>query len=178
MLATLIAHPLTPGAALARIEVNVARPSEHELALTYSVTGRIADLRLPPPTAPTRADDLWRTTCFEAFLRAPESDAYLELNFAPSGQWAAYRFSGYRAGMSQALDVVRPVIETRTNKDRFELSARVDLGGVMPADLALSAVIEEISGVKSYWALAHSEGKPDFHHSAGFVLNLAHPERS
>jgi ribosomal protein L34 len=157
------------------LTVDIARPPDGGLALTYEVTGRIAELRLPPPATPARADDLWRTTCFEAFLRAQDSDAYLELNFAPSGAWATYRFSGYRAGMSQASG--RALIETRATADRFELRARAELGDFPLAKLALSAVIEETSGVKSYWALAHPQGKPDFHHSAGFVLDLTAPER-
>lgn len=38
--------------------------------------------------------------------------------------------------------------------------------------MAASAVVEEADGTKSYWALAHPPGKPDFHHEAGFVLEL------
>lgn len=37
---------------------------------------------------------------------------------------------------------------------------------------AITAVIEEADGTKSYWALAHPAGKPDFHHPDGFVLEL------
>jgi hypothetical protein len=33
-------------------------------------------------------------------------------------------------------------------------------------------VIEETNGAKSYWALKHPPGKPDFHHADGFVLEL------
>ena len=40
------------------------------------------------------------------------------------------------------------------------------------AKLALSAVIEELDGTKSYWALAHPPGKPDFHHPDCFALTL------
>ena len=35
--------------------------------------------------------------------------------------------------------------------------------------LGLSAVIEDTSGRKSYWALAHPPGKPDFHHADCFA---------
>jgi hypothetical protein len=35
--------------------------------------------------------------------------------------------------------------------------------------LGLSALIEETSGRKSYWALAHPPGKPDFHHADCFA---------
>ena len=42
----------------------------------------------------------------------------------------------------------------------------------------LSAVIEEKDGTKSYWALAHGGGAPDFHAPACFALPLAAPERA
>jgi hypothetical protein len=38
--------------------------------------------------------------------------------------------------------------------------------------LGLSAVIEDSSGAKSYWALAHPPGKPDFHHPDCFAHEL------
>jgi hypothetical protein len=34
-------------------------------------------------------------------------------------------------------------------------------------------VIEETNGNKSYWALAHPAGKPDFHHADGFAYELS-----
>jgi len=46
----------------------------------------------------------------------------------------------------------------------------------LPSDgswrLGLAAVIEEASGRKSYWALAHPPGKPDFHHSDCFAHEI------
>ena len=38
--------------------------------------------------------------------------------------------------------------------------------------MGLSAVIEEKDGTVSWWALAHPEGPPDFHHDACFALEL------
>jgi len=34
-------------------------------------------------------------------------------------------------------------------------------------------VIEEKDGAKSYWALAHPPGAPDFHHRDCFAIELA-----
>ena len=47
----------------------------------------------------------------------------------------------------------------------------------MAADLnlAFSAVIEETGGTKSYWALTHPPGKPDFHHPTCFTATLPAP---
>ena len=40
--------------------------------------------------------------------------------------------------------------------------------------LGLSAILEEIDGTKSYWALAHPPGdKPDFHDPVCFAARLA-----
>jgi len=41
-----------------------------------------------------------------------------------------------------------------------------------PWRLGLAAVIEEASGHKSYWALAHPPGNADLHHSDSFTLEF------
>ncbi|HEY4940715.1 MAG TPA: DOMON-like domain-containing protein [Rhizomicrobium sp.] len=172
-------HPDSHSGAATKVEVDVGRPHAGSLTLHYFVTGTISDLRLPPVTAPARADELWRHTCFEAFVRAPRSAAYHEFNFAPSTQWAAYRFGGYRSGMAVANAVSTPRFETRSDGTGYELQIALELDGVadLPSDapwqLGLSAVIEDASGAKSYWALAHPPGRADFHHADCFALELA-----
>jgi hypothetical protein len=170
--------------AATRIDVEVARPRPGNLLLRYFVTGKIGDLRMPRATVPARADELWQHTCFEAFIRASPSAGYYELNFAPSTQWAAYRFGAYREKMTEAGEVSAPRIEVRSSGELYELQASLALAGIsdLPSDalwrLGLSAVIEETSGRKSYWALAHPPGKADFHHADGFAFALpAAPSR-
>ena len=172
-------HPDFPAAAVAGIDVQVARDGARALSLTYTLTGAIADLAIPPPAAPARTDDLWRHTCFEAFLRPPSGEAYFEFNFALSGEWAAYRFDAYRAGMSAAFDLAPPRINARATAETLTMTVALDLTSLaeLPADaawrLGLSAVIEARDGGRSYWALAHPDGKPDFHHPAGFARDLS-----
>jgi hypothetical protein len=167
----LVPHPDTPASSVSSIVVDVARKGA-ALALSYRLTGRIADLAIPSPADPARADELWKHTCFEAFVRPEPGEAYLELNFAPSSQWAAYRFDGYRAGMAPAI-VAAPRIALRTSADMLDLQVALTLPELAsPSRLALSAVIEQSAGAKSYWALAHPPGRPDFHHTAGFLARL------
>jgi len=171
-------HPDSRCSAATGIEVEALRPRPGSLLLRYFVTGKMSDLRLPSVTAPTRGDELWRHTCFEAFVRAAPGAAYHEFNFAPSMQWAAYRFSGYRSGMSVAREVSAPGVEVRSDSTCYELQAALELDRLpgLPSDgvwrLGLSAVIEETGGGKSYWALAHPPGKADFHHSDCFAQEL------
>jgi hypothetical protein len=122
----------------------------------------------PADAPPGRADELWKHTCFEAFVST--DDGYREFNLSPSGQWASYRFTGYREGMSPA-DEVAVVAGLDGGRDYVALEGRIEL----PVDarrLALSAVIETVDGAKTWWALAHPSDKPDFHHPASFLLDL------
>jgi hypothetical protein len=167
----LVRHPDTPCAAITGIDADVTRGPDGALQLTYVMTGDIAAVRLPLRTKPQRTDELWKHTCFEAFIAPADGPGYLEFNFAPSWRWAAYRFDGYRAGMAQFADFAALRITVHHDADAFTLGA--DLTGVAlpgPWQLGLTAVIEENDGARSYWALAHPPGKPDFHHSDGFAL--------
>jgi hypothetical protein len=159
----------TQSSAVRAVEVEVGPLSGTQLRLRYVVTGEIARLAAPRAASPERADGLWKHTCFEAFVT--NGAGYREFNFSPSTQWAAYDFDGYRAGMRNA-DVLAPRIEGASSQEHYELHVGFDLPGEAPWRVALTAVVEEIDGVKSYWALAHPPGKPDFHHADGFVLEL------
>jgi len=173
-------HPDSRCPMVAHIEVEAARPHADALVLSYIVTGKMNDLHMPPVMMKaTRADELWRHTCFEAFVRASSGAEYYEFNFAPSTQWAAYRFSGYRKGMHVAAEIGAPPIEVRSTSDRFTLQASLELDRMSGSRrdsswrLGLSALIEDTSGRKSYWALTHPPGKPDFHHADGFAYELS-----
>lgn len=170
-------HPDFPPLAIRLVEAEASRPAPGRLELRYVVTGAISKLLLPAPAAPSRTDDLWQHSCLEAFVRKPSSEAYHELNFSPSTQWAGYRLSGYRRGMTSP-DMAPPRIHVSRTPDRFELRASLKLPGASTLGawrLGLSAIIEEGGGRKSYWALAHPPGPPDFHHPHCFALELAAP---
>jgi hypothetical protein len=177
----LIHHPGSPSAALTSINAHASRPSADHLDLTFQLIGNLGRLALPQPADKTaditRADNLWQHTCFEAFIRGP-GDTYYEFNFAPSRQWAAYGFADYREGMKLLKNFAAPNLKTKPTEDTFEiqislsLEALPDLVSAPTWQLGLSAVIEEVGGNTSYWALAHPPGKPDFHHSDCFALEL------
>jgi hypothetical protein len=121
---------------------------------------------------PSRADELWRTTCFEAFLRETTGEGYREWNFAPSGQWAAYDFTGYREGMAEAEIGAAPYIRIEDNLTWWTLGATIAVPADTHWELGLTAVLEEKDGTKSYWALTHAADEPDFHHPDCFAARL------
>jgi hypothetical protein len=176
---TLKLHPDSLRSAVTYIEVEVMRPCAGSLLLSYLVTGRISDLRIPPAVTAARTDEIWRHTCFEAFVRTSLGPAYYEFNFAPSTEWAAYRFDHYRSGMRVATEISAPLIDVQSSWAcyRMQASLEMDQMSILRVDRAwrigLAAVIEETSGHKSYWALAHPPGKADFHHSDSFALEFS-----
>ncbi len=172
-------HPDSLCGAATHIEVEVARPHPARLVVSYMVTGGIGDVRMPPVTATVRSDGLWQHTCFEAFVRPAPGTAYYEFNFAPSTQWAAYRFESYRGGMRVAAEISAVPIDVQSRVDSYALQASLDLHRVsdLPTTaswrLGLSALLEDTRGRKSYWALAHPPGRPDFHHPDCFAHEVS-----
>ncbi|MFA7263340.1 MAG: DOMON-like domain-containing protein [Caulobacter sp.] len=178
MLLALTPHPDTPCDAVTRIEVNIARAASASLALRFVAAGDIAGLRLPAAMARDRVDGLWKHSCFEVFIQPAGDEAYYEVNLSPSNRWAGYRFDRYREGMASPAGLTLTHMTQRASAGLFELVATLDLAGegALSADapwrLGLSAVIEEADGAKSYWALTHAPGKPDFHRPDTFAFTL------
>lgn len=183
-LVSLLAHPDVPSNGVRRIAAGAEFTGPDSLRFCYVLEADPRLIRVPPPvTAAGRTDKLWEHTCFEAFLGLLGSPGYLELNFSPSGQWAAYRFDSYRQGMAHALETA-PRLVLRRLAQRLQLQAEVKLDGSFLATgpgsgpdrrrlrLALSTVVEDGEGRLSYWAARHPAGRPDFHHPEGFSLEL------
>ncbi len=166
----LIPYPGLPHPNLS-IEVRVERDGRN-MMFRYRITGEVETIRLGNPVLPRRRDDLWRTTCFEVFARPVGSQHYLELNFAPSGEWAAYDFQGYRAARKDATMGREPIIGAVQYDGGLAVDVYCDpdLDGAL--ELNITAVIEDAHGAISYWALAHAEEKPDFHDPLCFTLTV------
>jgi hypothetical protein len=171
-------HPETIGEFVGGIEVRVSRSKDALCTLAYILKGDLPLIRLPSHAVARRADRLWEHTCFEAFVRAKGQSAYYEFNFSPSGEWAAYAFRRYRDGGTTNDDILDANITVRREGEVFELDTVVHLDHLPMISrdaslrLGLSAVIEDINGRLSYWALKHPLGKPDFHHPDNFALEI------
>ena len=174
----LVRHPSTHSDATSSIDVHAQVANSSVLVFRYVLRAEISRVRIAPTGPTERCDGLWNHTCFEAFIKAPGAAGYYELNFAPSRQWAIYRFNAYREGNSSPDLDAFPDISVRRFDDRLEIDAALllhDLIGLQGAphlQVALSAVVEEENGTLSYWALKHAPDNADFHWPDGFVLTL------
>lgn len=172
----LVPHESFLPLAVESVSVHWAELVDGRLMLRFKVTG-CGSLAVPPFHGRGRADDLWKATCFELFLYDGEG-RYREFNFSPCGQWAAWRFAGYRTGREDWNPHTAPEITHDQGANLFVLTAFISAAELEGAQLAaISAVLVEEGGRRpSYWALAHGGAEPDFHDPACFRIAL--PPRS
>ncbi len=156
----------------------IVRRTRVELELGFRLDGDISRICLTPPGG----GELWRHTCFEAFVGIDGQAAYHEFNFAPSREWHIYAFRAYRDPVSLTNVLHSPIVAVSSTEGRLELDARIalaDLSAIhsyLPLRLGLSAVIESQNGSLSYWSVRHLAAKPDFHHADAFALRLEAPQ--
>jgi hypothetical protein len=171
-----LAQPLVPLGDSPPIRVRAAACYEKGiLDLIFEIDGDIEGIDWPRRSLVVsqlaRRDELWRTTCFEAFL-TDGSAGYIEVNLSPWKGWNIYRFDRYREGMREVEVLKPPQIEVRERR----LEASLNLAALFPATArlhaGLTAVVSVPDGPLSYWALRHADEKPDFHRPESFVLEL------
>jgi hypothetical protein len=175
----LTAHRAHPPSRVESVEARIIGRDDNWLRLRWRVEGSQA-LAVPPFAGKGRADELWKSTCFELFLKPLGGEAYCELNLSPSERWNAYDFDGYREAMRERPFPREPECTMRVGSSFAIFDAAVPLAGLPASDCAmgLTAVIEEEGGTLSYWALAHPHDKPDFHAPACFTVALPAPGSS
>lgn len=174
--------PFAPEAHLQGLALSCsARWQEGVLALHYRLNGPLQRLRLPNQIGcdpPQRRDELWQSTCFEAFIGRAGQPGYWELNLAPNGDWNCYALSEYRQGLQpepriQALPFVLKQRQLEIELGQLELTLSLAIGALIPAasalELSVTAVLDDVSHGCSYWAWRHSGLEPDFHRRESFL---------
>jgi hypothetical protein len=123
-----------------------------------------SDAGHPSPTSPLRGG----------------AKGYTEFNFSPSERWAAYDFTAYRTGIADRPITRPPVITPRRGGDVLfcDVAIPVETLPPFPWHYGLTAVLEEVGNVKSYWAIAHPPERPDFHDPACLGAWLAAPDEA
>ncbi len=171
----LVCHAKTPATYIESIQICCEISAEGQLWLRYHIEVPEPMIVTAPRTAPMRANLLWNTTCFEAFLAIGDEPEYIEFNFSPSTQWATFEFTGYRKDAADLILPAAPEIHLDMSNSHFALEATVQLPLQWHHNLyfaGVTVVAEEPDGTKSYWALAHKKAEPDFHDRSCFKLQL------
>jgi hypothetical protein len=177
----LVCHPAAAPKARLDLSADIELLAGARVRLRYRLSGELADVAVPARAPSKRVDGLWERTCLEAFIAPEGGEHYVELNISPSTEWAAYAFDGPRIGMRPLALVRAPAIEVVEGAGELRVTADVDFSGIVdtpwPWCVGLCAVVADLNGGCSYWALRHPAAKPNFHDAAGWALRLEGPVR-
>lgn len=175
---TLYPHPSSSPGYVDHIAAFATVSPDRTLNAHFAIQGDVDTLIWPERRRGSWVKDLWKTTCFELFARAPQEAAYTEFNFSPSSDWCAMRFDTYRGIPAPIRDVSVGIEEHTVNRSTKMLSVSISVAETsVPVNkgdqVGLTAVLEHIDGKLSYWALAHPGAQPDFHDARGFIQTLS-----
>lgn len=133
-----------------------------------------------------RGHELWKHTCFEAFLKIPNTTHYFEINQNSLFQWNVYEFDNYRNNMKESQNLILKTMTLDTSKkavlgihSRFQWSDTFrKYNNLKSLQVGLTSVLESVDHKTDYYAIAHTNIKPDFHHFDSFKLQLNLSENS
>jgi hypothetical protein len=179
-LVNLLPYPGSPEVLVSGVEIRAgARTVEGRLEIEYLLSfppgGLVEREMLPFRTLNSRRKtELWKQTCFEAFLGIEGSEAYCEFNGSLSGEWDFYFFESYRTGM-KAVPLVpaeAPLIRARGfSEGTLKILWSVPLPAARPVDRIGITMVLSSGSHTAYWALTHAGEKPDFHLRESFIYD-------
>lgn len=122
-----------------------------------------------------RLKNLWEKTCLEFFIKNNHNE-YLEFNFAPNFAWNCFYFKEIRGPLTEFEKIKNPEIEILNSNEKFFLVANIKKQELPEAFLnaqelkfSFNAVIKLKNNECEYWALKHSDSKPNFHQFDSFI---------
>ena len=146
--------------------------STNKLHIEFRVTGELDNYIFPQKSNLKRADELWKATCFELFLRNTETEAYYELNFTSSLSWNFSYLNSYRAKVQEVKGLGQVKIEVFTNDNNFKIffELETDTFSFNQFNIYNAAVILKNSNdERTFWSLGLPSKVPDFHDEKGFL---------
>ncbi|MGB0452540.1 MAG: hypothetical protein ACPGJV_02415 [Bacteriovoracaceae bacterium] len=117
---------------------------------------------------------LWESTCFEFFLRDPETGHYLEFNFSTTGLWNCFYFKEKGQDLEEYfklnLKTHRRITSSKSLEFTFSFSTNDFPEKInLQQWLVNPTVILESSKEKAFYASIHPKEGPDFHNEANFL---------
>lgn len=102
----------------------------------------------------SRKDELWKTTCFEFFLKDKLSTSYIEMNVNDIGQWNFYRFKNYRErDFDNPLTALVMPSQIKFNKKNTQPTKSAQL--INPTELdKLEAAAFQLTTLSIHWPLS------------------------
>jgi hypothetical protein len=161
-----------------KTEVKVELNQNHDsVFLSFRIKDGLSFIDLGSSTPnKERVIKLWEKTCFEFFLKN-SADEYVEFNFSPCFEWNCFYFKKTGDPLAEWEKMNRPETQILLSIDHFFLMVELKKELFPPGffnqntelSVGITSVLKNKSGQLSYWALAHSDTRPNFHDFRSFI---------
>lgn len=124
------------------------------------------NLILPEKAVQKRVTGLWKSTCFEVFLKNIQTGHYLEFNFSPSNEWNTFYFESYRDQLTELNPFSPPSIKFKEKNLKAIIKKELLPDEFNQFGLRvhwMTAVLKYEDGSLHYLAPSHPKDAPDFH---------------
>lgn len=118
-----------------------------------------------------RKDNVWKKTCFELFLKNPNSNEYYEFNFSTEREWNLYKFEDYRKPQPPMRSDDFRVISHSWRNNEFKAQI-LNLTDWHRLQVSLTAVFLSKANQVQYWAVNHADTQPNFHHFGSYQIQI------
>lgn len=151
--------------------------NEELVTLDYKISNLIDSVALTSrKTKPQRTIGLWNATCFELFLKNKGANEYVEFNFSSSHDWNCFKFQNQNDELREWTQLKKVDITSFRDTNLYHLKV-VFLKSQLPSNFqnlerllySTTTVIKHADDTFSYWAIKHTDNKPNFHHPESFV---------
>lgn len=115
-----------------------------------------------------RKPDLWKSSCFEVFLKESFSSRYREWNFSFNGHWDYIDFEDYRRKGIQRDLIMKPKIQWTQSALELQGDLKIPVSE-NKIRIGIASILKS-SSETSYWSLGHFQEKPDFHDVGSFCV--------
>ena len=140
---------------------------QKRVKVEYKVTGELNNYIFEEASKQKRANELWKSTCFELFIAPKEKLNYWELNISPSTKWNLYTFDNYKELMREEKNISIPNIEITQREDGYILSCEVyfDIEEFSPKDnnFNLAVILLDKKEVRHFYSINRKDGVVNFH---------------
>lgn len=147
------------------------------VALEFTISNLIDSIILPSrKNKPQRTIGLWNATCFELFLKNRGANEYVEFNFSPTHDWNCFKFQNQNDELKEWIQVKKVEITSFRDANLYQLKA-VFLKSQLPSNFqnverllfSTTTVLKHSDDSLSYWAIKHTDNRPNFHHPESFT---------
>jgi hypothetical protein len=167
-------HPHSAAGGVESLVAGLRRAGDF-LHVDFEIAGEAQQWTIATERSRERRDELWQQTCFELFARSPGASRYREWNLCPNGDWQHYEFADRRSGRASppypTPQIAWSCEARHTGGHIARLTARLHWPW-HKQEVGVCAIVRDTESRTDYWALAHADGKPDFHAAETFATTL------